>query len=76
MKGRALSEPERVGVALRKQREALGISQEAFADKIEMHRTYYGALERGETNLTLRTLRRVCTGLGVKIWEVLKDADI
>ena len=76
MKGRGLSEPERVGGALRRKRESLEVSQEAFADKIGMHRTYYGALERGETNLTLRTLRRVCAGLGVKIWEVLKDADV
>ena len=67
---------ERTGLAIRKRREALGFSQEGFADKIDMHRTYYGALERGENNLTLRTLKRVCAGLGVKIWEILKDADI
>ena len=74
MKDRALA--ERLGNALRRRRESLGVSQEDFADKISMHRTYYGALERGETNLTLRTLRRVCAGLGTKIWEVLKDADV
>jgi transcriptional regulator with XRE-family HTH domain len=74
MKDRQLS--ERTGLAIRKRREALGFSQEGFADKIDMHRTYYSALERGENNLTLRTLKRVCAGLGVKIWEILKDADI
>jgi transcriptional regulator with XRE-family HTH domain len=67
---------ERTGLAIRKRRESQGFSQEGFADKIEMHRTYYGALERGENNLTLRTLKRVSAGLGVKIWEILKDADI
>lgn len=51
-------------------------SKEAFADKIGMHWAYYSALERGESNLTLRTLRRVCIGLGAKIWEVLRDADL
>ncbi len=54
---------ERIGDALRKRRESLGVSQEAFADKIGMHRTYYSALERGESNLTIRTLEKVCAGL-------------
>jgi transcriptional regulator with XRE-family HTH domain len=74
MKDKALS--ERIGGAFRKHREAMDISQEAFADKISMHRTYYSALERGEINLTLKTLKRVSGGLGVKMWELLKDADV
>lgn len=74
MKDKALS--ERIGGALRRHREALEISQEAFADKISMHRTYYSALERGEINLTLKTLKRVSAGLGVRMWEILKEADV
>lgn len=74
MKDRAYS--ERVGNAIRKRRAALDMSQEAFADSIKMHRAYYGSLERGEVNLTLRTLRRIGAGLGARVWEILKDADI
>ncbi len=66
---------ERIGDALRKRRESLGVSQEAFADRIGMHRTYYSALERGESNLTIRTLEKVCLGLRTKLWEVFKDAE-
>lgn len=33
-------------------RERTGLSQEAFADRIGMHRTYWSAIERGEKNLT------------------------
>jgi transcriptional regulator with XRE-family HTH domain len=66
---------QRIGDSLRKLREAHGISQEAFAEQVHMHRTYYSAIERGEKNLTLATLSRVCHGLGAPIWEVLKDAD-
>lgn len=73
MKDRAQS--ERIGNAIRKRRTALEMSQEGFADSIKMHRAYYGALERGEINLTLRTLRRVAGGLGIKAWEILRDAD-
>ena len=74
MKDRALA--ERLGAAMRSRRQRLEVSQEAFADQIGMHRTYYSALERGEINLTLKTLRRICAGLGMPVWELLKDADV
>lgn len=66
---------QRLGKALRVRREATGSSQEAFADRINMHRTYYSAIERGEKNLQLGTLQRICLGLGVKLWEVMRDAE-
>lgn len=66
---------QRIGNALRKQRESKGISQEAFADQVRMHRTYYSAIERGEKNLTLATLHRVCDGLGSPLWEIVKHAE-
>lgn len=65
----------RIGTAVRRRREALGISQEAFADQIGMHRTYYSAIERGEKNLQISTLKRVCEGLSVKTWLLLKEAE-
>ena len=52
-----------VAGAIRKKRELLGVSQEKFADSIEMHRAYYSSIERGERNLTLRLLFRVSQGL-------------
>lgn len=64
-----------LGKALRARREKAGYSQEGFADHIEMHRTYYSAIERGEKNLQLDTLQRICTGLGTTLWEVLRDAE-
>ena len=64
-----------LGKAFRKRREALGFSQESYADEIGMHRTYYSAIERGEKNLQLDTLERICTGLDVLIWEVFKESE-
>ncbi len=64
-----------VGASLRRRREALGVSQEAFADLIGMHRTYYGAIERGEKNLSLSTTIRVCAGLKAPVWEVFREAE-
>jgi transcriptional regulator with XRE-family HTH domain len=64
-----------LGNALRQRRIALGYSQESFADHIEMHRTYYSAIERGEKNLQLSTLGRVCAGLDVRMWEIVRTAE-
>jgi len=66
----------RVGQAIRQRREALRISQEGFADKVVMHRTYYSAVERGERNLTVKSLLRISDGLGVKLAEIFSDADV
>ena len=73
MKRRPLQ--QRIGDAVRKRREGQNYSQEGFADHIRMHRAYYGAIERGEKNLQLSTLERVCSGLDVAMWEVLRDAE-
>jgi transcriptional regulator with XRE-family HTH domain len=48
-----------VGLRLRAYRETQGLSQEAFADVLGMHRTYLGGIERGEHNLTLRSVERI-----------------
>lgn len=62
-----------VGRNLRAIREAEGISQEAFANKLGVHRTYLGGLERGERNLTLRTLEALAEQLGVEALSLLTE---
>ena len=42
---------------------------------LDLGRTYYSAIERGEKNLQLDTLQRVCEGLQAPIWEVFKDTE-
>lgn len=63
-----------LGLAIRRRREGLKLSQDAFADNISMHRAYYSAIERGEKNLTLRVLCRVVDGLNARLSEVLREA--
>lgn len=48
-----------VGRNLRLLRIARGLSQEDFADFLGVHRTYLGGIERGERNLTLKSLERI-----------------
>lgn len=63
-----------VGRNLRAHREAQGLSQEAFADLLGYHRTYMGGLERGERNLTLKSLERIADRLGVPPLALLREA--
>nr|BDD44658.1 transcriptional regulator [bacterium] len=60
------------GKKLRELREALGMSQEGFADQMEIHRTYLGGLERGERNPTLTVIVRVADALGVRPSELFE----
>jgi transcriptional regulator with XRE-family HTH domain len=61
-----------VGLNLAKVRHARGLSQEELADELEFHRTYLGAVERGERNLTLKSVERLAEKLGVGSQELLK----
>ena len=56
---------EMVGRNLRRFRRDLGLSQEAFGEQVGWHRTFVGAVERGERNLPLRTVERIAEQIGV-----------
>jgi transcriptional regulator with XRE-family HTH domain len=60
-----------VGHNLRAYRQARGLSQEAFADVLGVHRTYMGGIERGERNLTLKSLERIADRLGLDPLDLL-----
>lgn len=62
-----------VGRNLRAHRKAKGLSQEAFAEFIGMHRTYVGAVERGERNLTLATVERYAERIGANPLDLLTE---
>jgi transcriptional regulator with XRE-family HTH domain len=63
-----------VGRNLRAYRQARGLSQEAFAEVVGVHRTYMGGLERGERNLTLRSVERLATRLDISPMQLLQQA--
>ncbi|HST54338.1 MAG TPA: helix-turn-helix transcriptional regulator [Solirubrobacteraceae bacterium] len=65
-----------VGRNLRAYREGQGLSQEAFADALDLHRTYMGGIERGERNLTLKSLERIAGRIGLDpLWLLSQKAD-
>lgn len=64
-----------LGRNLRRYREERGLSQEAFADVLGVHRTYMGGVERGERNLTLKSVERIATSLGIGALSLLSNSE-
>jgi transcriptional regulator with XRE-family HTH domain len=62
-----------LGRNLRKRREAMGLSQEKFAEHLGFHRTYAGALERGERNISLKSLETLAELLGADPRDLLRE---
>ena len=70
-----LTLPQKVGRAIRRLRERRDESQEDFADRVGLHRTAMSALERGRTDPRLSSLERIARGLGVRVSELLREAE-
>jgi len=65
-------ECERFGLVLRQVRLEAELSQESFASRVGLHRTYVGGLERGERNPTLVTISRICQELQIRPSELFE----
>jgi transcriptional regulator with XRE-family HTH domain len=71
MKKRATSDiRERFGFAVKSRREELGLTQEEFADKARINRTYLSDIERGSRNVSLINIERIAEGLVLKMSEL------
>lgn len=56
---------------LRRLRLSAGLSQEALADRAELHRTYVSSIERGERNVSIENIFRLAQALDVDPRELL-----
>jgi transcriptional regulator with XRE-family HTH domain len=65
-----------LGVAARSLRTERGLAQEAFAVRAGMDRSYYGAIERGEFNVTLDTIMKIAAALEVPAASLLARAEL
>jgi transcriptional regulator with XRE-family HTH domain len=63
---------EKFGQRVREKRAALRLSQEAFADKCKLDRTYISGIERGKRNVSLRNIEAIAKAVGVSIAELLE----
>lgn len=61
----------RLAANMRVARKRLGISQEALAEIAGLHRTYVGAIERGERNISIDNIERLAVALDLDILDLL-----
>lgn len=65
----------RLGDNLRALRESKGKSQDTLANTSSLHRTYIGAVERGERNPTYLTLKKYAAGLGISVRDLFEGLE-
>jgi len=61
------------GEKVRDERMKLGLSQEEFASRAGVHRTYVGMIERAEKNITLENIEKIAKALGLKMRDFFAD---
>jgi transcriptional regulator with XRE-family HTH domain len=63
---------QHVGATVRALRKKKGWSQDVFADRTGLHRAHIGEIERGESNVTIQTLKTIADTLGCRIADLVK----
>jgi transcriptional regulator with XRE-family HTH domain len=71
---KTLSARARLAKNLRLLRARDGLSQEALADLVALHRTYVGSIERSERNVSLDNVEKLATALKIDICELLSES--
>jgi transcriptional regulator with XRE-family HTH domain len=63
---------KKLGKRIAELRKKKGFPQERFAHECGFHRSYMGAVERGEKNITLAMVNKVAKALKISLAELFK----
>ena len=63
---------KRFGARVRELRLEMKLSQEQFAAKCNLDRTYLGSVERGERNIALRNIEKIAKAFQISISELMR----
>ena len=58
------------GKRIKELRKQTGLSQEKFALKIGMNRTYYASIESGKRNVSLKNIEKIASGFDISISQL------
>ena len=61
-----------LGLRIKELRGKTGLSQEKFALKIGMDRTYFASVEAGRRNIAIVNIKKIADGLGVSLSELFE----
>lgn len=62
-----------LGEVIRTHRKEVGMSQEALAEKANLHPVYVGKVERGEQWISLHALLRIADALKVQVRDLVRE---
>lgn len=57
---------------IKKLRLATGLSQEKFALKIDMDRTYYASVEAGKRNISIKNIKKIADGFNISLEQLFQ----
>lgn len=63
------------GACIRRFRTNIGLSQEKFALKINMDRTYYASVESGRRNISIENIKKIADGLDLSLSDLFFAVD-
>ena len=63
------------GRAVRREREKQGLSQEAFAERADVHRTYISSIELGKVSVGLEVANGLAGALGMRLSDLVRRAE-
>lgn len=66
---------EEFGERVKDLRKNMGLSQEKFALKINMDRTYLASVEAGNRNISLKNIEKIADGFDMSISELFEGVE-
>jgi transcriptional regulator with XRE-family HTH domain len=63
------------GAAIRRHREKQKLSQEDFADKARIHRTYVSSIELGKVAVSIAIAQKLAVALGIPLSKLWRDVE-
>jgi transcriptional regulator with XRE-family HTH domain len=65
----------KLGNVIRTERLRLDLSRAQFAQRCKLHHTYIGAVERGESNISIQNVVRIASALNMRVWKLIRAAE-
>ena len=63
------------GITVRRKRHKMGISQEDFANRADIHRTYVSSIELGKVDVGISVAYKIASALNTTLNLLIKDAE-
>ena len=63
------------GRAVRSARKSLGLSQEDFAERADVHRTYISSIELGKVSVGIEIASNLAIALGMRLSDLIRRAE-